>query len=160
MEISKSSLMRFAFYIGIIITSNNIAYLVYDELVYSVGGKLFCPAFGSVSICEDAISAGIFGMYSGFISLSLLLIKSTETLKYNWVLNSLEPMICAAQVPLQISLFAHFFSLSLRISDGKHIWQDIRIQSFLGYLILNALFFANNCLLSYLEFIANDRFGR
>ena len=152
--------MRFGFYTGIIITSNNIHNLIYDELLYSVGGKLFCPAFGSVSICDDAISAALFGMVSGFILVSLLLLKSTETLKYNWVLNSLEPMICAAQVPVQISLFAYFFSLSLRISDGKHTWQDIRVLSFLGYLILNALFFANNCLLSYLEFIANDRFDQ
>ena len=152
--------MRFGFYIGIIITSNNIRNLVYDELLYSIGGKLFCPAFGSVQICEDAISAAFFGMYSGFISVSLLLLKSTEKLKYNWVLNSLEPMICAAQVPIQISLFVYFFSLSLRIFDGRHIWEDIRVQSFFGYLILNALFFANNCLLSYLEFIANDRFDQ
>ena len=160
MDISKSSLIRFMFYIGIINASSYINNLVYSHFFYWINSKLLCPAFGSEANCDLAALVGWYTVASGYILIILLLLKSTETLKYNWVLNSLEPMICAAQVPVQISLFAYFFSLSLRISDGKHTWQDIRVLSFLGYLILNALFFANNCLLSYLEFIANDRFGR
>ena len=147
----KSSLMRFMFYIGIIIASNYIHNLV-DEFLYISDQKILCPAFGSVSNCEVATSAGLFGMVSGYVLISLLLLKSTDTLKHNRILNSLEHMICAAQVPVQISLFAYFFYLT----DGAFTGQDTRVLSFLTFFLLNALFFANNCLLSYLEFIATE----
>ena len=89
----------------------------------------------------------------GYISLAIILFKSTETLKYNWVLNSLEPMICAAQVPVQIFSCIYFRRLSIRTCTIK----NFTVQMFLSFFILNALFFANNCLLSYLEFIAKAR---
>jgi hypothetical protein len=131
-----------------------------DQLRDSVNKKETNQILDSILRIKIVFFYALIRARIGNISLAIVLLISTETLKYNWVLNSLEPMICAAQVPVQISLFVYFFSVSLRISDGKHTWQDIRVLSFLGYLILNALFFANNCLLSYLEFIANDRFDQ
>ena len=156
MDISKSSLIRFMFYIGIINASSYINNLVYSHFFYWINSKLLCPAFGSEENCDLAALVGWYTGASGYILIILLLLKSTETLKYNWVLNSLEPMICAAQVPIQIFSCIYFRGLSIRTCTIK----NFTVQMFLSFFILNALFFANNCLLSYLEFIANDRFDQ
>jgi hypothetical protein len=156
MDISKSSLIRFMFYTGIVNASSYINNLVYSHFFYWINSKLLCPAFGSEENCDLAALVGWYTVASGYILMTLLLLKSTETLKYNWVLNSLEPMICAAQVPVQIFFCIYFRRLSIRSCTIK----NFTVQMFLSFFILNALFFANNCLLSYLEFIANDRFDQ
>ena len=140
MEINKSAL-RALFYIGIIITSDNIYTLVCYELLYLKRGKKVCPAFGSVSNCENAIAARLIGILGGVVSVSLLLLKSTETLKYNWVLNCLEPMVCAVQIPFHISLFLHFRDLN-SVSDvgGEITWKDSKALMLLSFFFLMPFF--------------------
>jgi hypothetical protein len=153
MDISKNSIIRFLFYIGIIVSSVNIYNFVYYHFLYAIRRKILCPALGSVAMCELAETAGWMGVVTGNVLICLLLLKSGEKLKNSRVLKKLEYLICFVQVLIQLWLAGYFTVMAA--DAGSH--EDVRIMIFISYFALNALLFLINGILSFLEELTRDR---
>ena len=154
MDISKNSMIRFIMYIGVIVTSANIYNYVYLHFLYAIRGKVLCPALGSVSMCELGLTAGYLGVVTGHVLAIILFLKSIEKLKHSKILNRLEYIICATQVPLQLWIAAYFTYTSTEAGSTD----DIRVTLFISYFCFNALLFGVNGILCYLEQITRERY--
>jgi len=154
MDISKNTLIRFLFYIGIIASSANIYNYVYIHFLYNIRTKVLCPSFGAVSVCEMGITAGWVGVVTGNILICLLLLKATERVKRIKLINRIEHFVCAFQVILNL-WYALFFAC---MSADAGSTNDMRITMFISFFCANAFFFAINGILSILEQINRERF--
>ena len=153
MDISKNSILRFLLYIGIIISSLNISNYVSFHFLYVIKRKLLCPALGAVSVCELAETAGWMGVVIGWALIILVILKSSEKLKHNRILRKLEPLICFAQVLIQL-WFGLYFACMIADAGSD---EDLRTLVFVSFFALNTLLFTINGILSFLEELKRER---
>jgi len=153
MIISRNSLIRLILYIGILIFYSNINNYVLHHFQYILGHKVFCPALGSSENCDLGLLIAQVGMITGNVLMGLVILKSTQKLRYNTMLGRIEHLVCAVQALAQLWFAWYFFCMSILATSTE----DIRITFFVSYFLLTALFFAMNGLLSFLDQINKQR---
>ena len=153
MDISKNSILRLLLYIGIIVSSANISNYVNYHFLYVIKRKVLCPALGAVYVCEYAETVGWMGVVTGNVLIGLLVLKSTENLKNNWILRKLEPLICFSQFLIQNYFIIYFTAM---IDDAGSV-EDMRTFVFVSFFMANVILFAINGILSFLEELKRER---
>jgi len=108
---------------------------------------------GSSENCDLGLLIAQVGMITGNVLMGLVILKSTQKLRYNTMLGRIEHLVCAVQALAQLWFAWYFFCMSILATSTE----DIRITFFVSYFLLTALFFAMNGLLSFLDQINKQR---
>ena len=141
MDISKNSLVRFLLYLGIVVFSGKIYSSIYLHFMFILRNHIHCPALDTVSACELGINAGLVGAAVGYFLMSII------------VLNILESFLSflGAMASFWCTLFFVVMSSDAGSTD------DSRVSLFISYFLCTSLFFAINCVLSFLDYLARER---
>ena len=153
MDISKNSLVRFLLYLGIVIFSGKIYSSIYLHFMFILRNHIHCPALDTVSACELGINAGLVGAAVGYFLMSIIVLKWVELIKQYRSLNILESFLSflGAMASFWCTLFFVVMSSDAGSTD------DSRVSLFISYFLCTSLFFAINCVLSFLDYLAKER---
>jgi len=143
-EIEKFKVIRWIIYLAIIFNSYMMHQNISNNLKFTVGGKIWCPGFGSNARCDVALLHCIYGMISGF---GLFWMGVLDDLKKKLKLfYENESILCLIQVPIWIGFFINIMQWTKEMETSA--WE---IDCIYICILVNIALLIGSAIVSYIE---------